>query len=78
MLDCSKVSTTLNKYCHTLLNHKKDIIDKLIGLYIPDTSDCRPENTIMDNNKQECSLTQTHKKITFLNYIILITLRQTN
>ena len=62
ILGHSKVSTTLNKYCHALTNHKKDSMDKLIGLYIPDTSDYNPKNPIIDNDKQDCSLTQNHTK----------------
>lgn len=43
ILGHSKVSTTLNKYCHALPNHKKDSMDKLISLYVPDTSDYNSE-----------------------------------
>lgn len=62
ILGHSKVSTTLNKYCHALPNHKKDSMDKLIGLYIPDTSDHSPESPSMNNDKQDCSLNQNHTK----------------
>ena len=62
ILGHSKVSTTLNKYCHALPNHKKDSMDKLIGLYIPDTSDYSTENPNTDNEKSDCSLTQNHTK----------------
>lgn len=37
-------------------------MDKLIGLYTPDTSDYSPENPNMNNYKQYCSLTQNHTK----------------
>lgn len=61
ILGHSKVSTTLNKYC-PLPNHKKDSMDKLIGLYIPDTSDHSPESHNIDDEKQDCSLNQNHTK----------------
>lgn len=59
----SKVSTTLDKYCHALPNHKKDSMGKLIGLYIPDTSDHSPENPSIDDEKQDCSLNHTKNHI---------------
>ena len=41
-------------------------MDQLIGLYIPDTSDYNPKNSIMGNDKQDCSLKQNQTK----NYIL--------
>lgn len=56
ILGHSKVSTTLNRYCHALPNHKKDSMDKLIGLYTPDVS------TSISKFDNHCSLEQKYTK----------------
>ena len=37
-------------------------MDKLMGLYTPDISDHIPENPSIDDEKQDCSLTQNQIK----------------